>query len=56
LNRQEVDKFIKENQQISETAVAEKLNVGVSSVSEIVAGLGHKKKGECLVRAMPLYT
>jgi len=44
LNRQEVDKLIKENQRISQIAMAEKSNVGVGSVSEIVAGLGHKKK------------
>jgi hypothetical protein len=34
--------------------MAEKLNIGVSSVSEIVAGLGYKK-GESLVGAMLLY-
>ena len=44
LNRQEADRLIKKNQRISLTAMAEKLNIGVSSVSETVAGLGHKKR------------
>jgi hypothetical protein len=44
LNRQEGDRFIKENQLISLTAIVEELNICVSSISEIVVGLDYQKR------------
>jgi hypothetical protein len=39
-NRKKVDEIIQENQQISQREVVEKLNTGLATVSEIIAGLG----------------
>jgi len=36
LNRNKVDKLLQENQWISQTTITEKLNFGLSSVSEII--------------------
>lgn len=36
LNRHKVDKLFQENQQISRTTITEKLNFGLSSVSETI--------------------
>ena len=40
LNRRKVKELIEENQKISQREVMEKLNTGLASVSEIIAGLG----------------
>jgi len=40
LNRQKVKELIEENQQISQREIVEKLNIGLASVREIIAGLG----------------
>jgi hypothetical protein len=40
LNRQKVKEFMEENQQISQRELVEKLNTGLASVREIIAGLG----------------
>jgi transposase len=42
-NRQKVNEVIQENRGISQTAIAQKLNIGLANVSKII-GLGYKKK------------
>jgi hypothetical protein len=36
LNRQKVDELIQENRRISQRAIAEKLNIGLTSVNDII--------------------
>jgi biotin operon repressor len=42
-NRQKFNELIQENHRISQKAIAQKLNIGLASVNEIIAGLGYKK-------------
>jgi biotin operon repressor len=43
LNRQKVNRLIQQNQQISQRGLAEKLNIGVATVREIIAGWGYTR-------------
>jgi hypothetical protein len=43
VNRQKVDELIHKNRRITQRAIAEKLNIGLSRVNETIAGLAYKK-------------